>query len=48
MCAVSGEHEIGFVKKELLSKTKGQEVEVMRRIKAAFDPNNILNPGKLF
>jgi len=46
--AVSGEHGIGFVKKELLSKTKGQEVEVMRRIKAAFDPNNILNPGKLF
>ncbi|NIA10852.1 MAG: FAD-binding protein [Nitrospiraceae bacterium] len=46
--AVSGEHGIGFVKKELLSKTKAQEVEVMRRIKAAFDPNNILNPGKLF
>ena len=46
--AVSGEHGIGFMKKELLSKTKGQEVEVMRRIKAAFDPNNILNPGKLF
>ena len=46
--AVSGEHGIGFVKKELLSKTKSQEVEVMRRIKAAFDPNNILNPGKLF
>ena len=46
--AVSGEHGIGFVKKELLSKTKGQEVKVMRRIKAAFDPNDILNPGKLF
>jgi len=46
--AVSGEHGIGFVKKELLSKTKGQEVELMRRIKAALDPNNILNPGKLF
>jgi len=46
--AVSGEHGIGFVKKELLSKTKGQEVELMRKIKAAFDPNNILNPGKLF
>ena len=46
--AVSGEHGIGFVKKELLSKTKEQEVEVMRRIKAALDPDNILNPGKLF
>ena len=42
--AVSGEHGIGFVKKELLSKTKEQEVEVMRRIKAALDPDNILNP----
>ena len=46
--AVSGEHGIGFVKKELLSKTKGQEVKVMHSIKAAFDPNDILNPGKLF
>jgi len=46
--AVSGEHGIGFVKKNLLLKTKSQEVELMRRAKAAFDPNNILNPGKLF
>ena len=46
--AVSGEHGIGFVKQELLAKTKGQEVELMRGIKNAFDPNNILNPGKLF
>lgn len=46
--AVSGEHGIGFVKQGLLAKTKGQEVELMRGIKAAFDPYNILNPGKLF
>lgn len=46
--AVSGEHGIGFVKKEILSKTKADEIEVMRQIKAALDPNMILNPGKLF
>jgi len=46
--AVSGEHGIGFVKKGILSKTKADEIEVMRQIKAALDPNMILNPGKLF
>ena len=46
--AVSGEHGIGFVKKDLLGQTKKEEVEVMRSIKLALDPNNILNPGKLF
>ncbi len=25
-----------------------QELELMRRIKRAFDPNNIMNPGKIF
>jgi glycolate oxidase len=46
--AVSGEHGIGFVKKGMLSKTKADEIEVMRRIKEVLDPNFILNPGKLF
>jgi len=46
--AVSGEHGIGFVKKRILSKTKADEIEVMRKIKAALDPNMILNPGKIF
>jgi len=46
--AVSGEHGIGFVKRGLLEKTKPLEVDVMRRLKEALDPNGVLNPGKLF
>ncbi len=46
--AISGEHGIGFVKKELLKKTKPSQYEVMKKIKDEFDPNGIMNPGKLF
>ncbi len=46
--AVSGEHGIGFLKKELLKMTKWKDWELMKRIKDEFDPNYILNPGKLF
>lgn len=46
---VSGEHGIGLVKKEYLPGAVGEQVvEKMRLIKKAFDPNNILNPGKIF
>lgn len=45
---VSGEHGIGYAKKEFLFKSIGEEQkELMKRIKLAFDPKNILNPGKL-
>lgn len=46
--AVSGEHGIGFLKKELLKMTKKKDWELMKKIKEEFDPNYILNPGKLF
>lgn len=46
--AVSGEHGIGFLKKELLKITKRKDWELMKKIKEEFDPNYILNPGKLF
>lgn len=46
--AVSGEHGIGFLKKRVLSETKKKEVELMREVKRIFDPNGIMNPGKVF
>ena len=46
---LSGEHGIGLLKKEFLERDLGTaQVEAMRRIKAAFDPLGILNPGKIF
>ena len=46
---VSGEHGIGFAKKEYMKEALGEEtVALMRGIKKTFDPNGILNPGKLF
>ncbi|HPZ66424.1 MAG TPA: FAD-linked oxidase C-terminal domain-containing protein, partial [Defluviitoga tunisiensis] len=46
--AISGEHGIGFIKKELLKQTKEKEYTRMKEIKKILDPNNIMNPGKLF
>lgn len=47
--AISGEHGVGYTKKKYLSKQVGQtQVELMKDIKVAFDPHNILNPGKVF
>jgi len=46
---ISGEHGIGLVKKKYLARSLSPEqVELMRGIKRAFDPNGILNPGKIF
>ena len=44
----SAEHGIGQLKRgEMVRHKSASELETMRRIKAAFDPNNILNPGKV-
>ncbi|MDO8585762.1 MAG: FAD-linked oxidase C-terminal domain-containing protein [Armatimonadota bacterium] len=46
---VSGEHGIGMTKTRFLPMETGPAtIEVMRSIKRAMDPNNILNPGKVF
>jgi glycolate oxidase len=46
---ISGEHGIGVSKARYLSlELKPEAIEAMKRIKAAFDPNGILNPGKIF
>ena len=45
---VSGEHGIGFAKKSYMLEQLGPVyVELMKNIKLAFDPKNILNPGKV-
>ncbi len=46
---ITGEHGTGIVKSKYLSllATKN-EIEIMKKIKSIFDPNMILNPGKIF
>ena len=45
----SGEHGLGFTKKHYLGREVGAaQVELMKGIKATFDPNGILNPGKVW
>jgi len=46
---ISGEHGIGLVKKEYLPIAMSpSEMALMKKVKLAFDPNNIMNPGKVF
>ncbi len=45
---ITGEHGVGMVKLKYMERQHGPEyLALLRRIKAAFDPNGILNPGKL-
>lgn len=46
--SISAEHGVGRMKIDEITQYKPAiEIEMMRRIKRAFDPNNILNPGKV-
>ncbi|WP_394760034.1 FAD-binding oxidoreductase [Flavobacterium sp.] len=46
---LSGEHGIGFVQKNYMDIAFSEvHLELMKRIKFVFDPNGILNPGKIF
>jgi FAD/FMN-containing dehydrogenase len=45
---ITGEHGVGSVKLRYLERQLGADhMALLRRIKGAFDPNDILNPGKL-
>jgi glycolate oxidase len=47
--SISGEHGIGFAKKPYIGLELSDDViALMKRVKAAFDPHGILNPGKIF
>lgn len=47
--SVSAEHGVGLLKKDYLHYSRSAvEMDMMRSIKRAFDPNHIMNPGKLF
>jgi len=47
--SISGEHGIGFTKAPFLGiELSADAIALMKRLKAAFDPHHILNPGKIF
>ena len=45
---ITGEHGIGLQKKNYLLKEHPDNLPVMKSIKRSLDPNNIMNPGKVF
>lgn len=47
--SISAEHGVGTMKRAMLGYTRSAaEIDLMRRIRAALDPNGIMNPGKVF
>lgn len=46
--SISAEHGVGMLKRnQLLFSRSAEEIELMRELKKVFDPNGIMNPGKL-
>lgn len=46
--SISAEHDVGLVKRDYLEYSRSpEEIQLMKQIKQVFDPNNIMNPGKL-
>jgi glycolate oxidase len=46
---LTAEHGIGLLRKPFLPlNLDPHQIEILKRLKRAFDPKNILNPGKIF
>jgi D-lactate dehydrogenase len=47
--ALSGEHGVGMAKRPFVSREiDATSMQLMKSLKLTFDPNNVLNPAKLF
>ena len=44
----TGEHGVGMGKQKFMRKEHGESLRLMKQIKQLLDPNEILNPGKIF
>jgi len=46
---ITGEHGVGYIRRDYLGLALSpEEIELLKRIKKAFDPKGILNPDKIF
>ena len=46
--SIAAEHGVGALKRQMLRRTKAPvDIALMEKLKAALDPQNILNPGKV-
>ena len=47
--SISAEHGVGLLKREFLHYSRTEaEIALMQGIKGVFDPNGVMNPGKIF
>ncbi len=47
--SISAEHGVGLLKRDDITYTRSnEEITIMKQLKAVFDPNGIMNPGKMF
>jgi glycolate oxidase len=45
---ITGEHGVGMAKRAFLAREQSRDlIELQRRLKKAFDPEDLLNPGKI-
>jgi alkyldihydroxyacetonephosphate synthase len=45
--SISHHHGIGLIRAKWLEKEIGERMQMLKKIKSAIDPHNIMNPGKM-